>query len=155
MRRSLIALLLALLVSAPARGAKPMPPKELAEFLGPVSPKKIEWTKTVGSDFDAYSGRAMPPLSGTVNIHIGGWPHFKRDAKSTAIAGRLGMFPLTWHRKVAPDGTISQEAAIKLYDAWKVDIWFEAKRQSDIDGMIAIVSKLPTFTQKPKPILSQ
>jgi uracil phosphoribosyltransferase len=58
-----------------------MPPKELAEFLGPVSPKKVEWMKSVGSDFDAYYGRALPPLSGTVNIHIGGWPHFERGAK--------------------------------------------------------------------------
>ena len=155
MRSSSIVLLLALLLSTHAEGAKPMPPKELTEFLGPVSPKKIEWMKTVGSDFDAYSGRAMPPLSGTVNIHIGGWPHFKRDAKSATVAGRLGMFPVTWHRKVAPDGTISQEAVPKLYDLWKVDIWLEAKRQSDIDGMIAIVSKLPTITQKPKPISSQ
>lgn len=146
---------MALLSCAHAQGGKPLSPKELAEFLGSVSPKKIEWTKTVGSDFDAYSGRALPPLSGTVNIYIGGWPHFKRDARSTAVAGRLGMFPVRWHRKVAPDGTISQEAALKLYDAWKVDIWLEAKRQSDIDGMIAIISKLPTFTQKPKPVPSQ
>jgi hypothetical protein len=155
MRSSSIAVVLALLLSAHAGDAKPLSPKELAEFLGPVSPKKIEWTKSMGADFDAYAGRAMPPLSGTVNIYIGGWPHFKRDAKSTAIAGRLGMFPLNWYRKVAADGTISQEAAVKLYDAWKVDIWLEAKRQSDIDGMIAIISKLPTFTQKPKPVSSQ
>lgn len=155
MRNSSIALLVALLLSTQAVGAKPMSSKELAEFLGPLSPKKIEWTKTVGSDFDAYSGRAMPPLSGTVNIHIGGWPHFKRDGKSTTVAGRLGMFPLTWYRKVAPDGTISQEAVLKLYDLWKVDIWLEAKRQSDIDGMIAIISKLPTFTEKPKPASSR
>lgn len=153
MRSSSIVLLLALLSSTQAAGA-PVPPKELAEFLGPVSPKKIEWTKTVGSDFDAYSGRAMPPLSGTVNIHIGGWPHYKRDAGSTTVPGRLGMFPVTWHRKVAPDGTISQEAVLKLHGFWKVNVWLEAKRQSDIDGMIAIVSKLPTFTQKPKPVSS-
>jgi hypothetical protein len=132
-----------------------MSQKELTEFLGPVSAKRIEWTKTIGSDFDAYTGRAMLPLSGMVNIHIGGWPHFKRDAKSTTVSGRVGMFPVTWHRKVAPDGTISQEAVLKLYDLWKVDIWLEAKRQSDIDGMIAIVAKLPTFTQKPKPVSSQ
>jgi hypothetical protein len=155
MRSSSIAVVFALLLSARAASAKPMSQKELAEFLGPVSAQKIAWTKTVGSDFDAYSGRAQSPLSGTVNIHIGGWPHFKRDGKSTIVAGRLGMFPLTWHRKVAPDGTISQEAALKLYDAWKVDIWLEAKRQSDIDGMIAIISKLPTFTEKPKPAASQ
>jgi hypothetical protein len=151
MRSSIIGVVLALLLSAHAGDAKPMSQKELAEFLGPVSAKKIEWTKTVGSDFDAYSGRAMPPLSGTVNIHIGGWPHFKSKAGSTTVSGRLGMFPVTWHRKVAVDGTISQEAVPKLYDLWKVDIWLEAKRQSDIDGMIAIISKLPTFTQKPKP----
>jgi hypothetical protein len=132
-----------------------MPSKELAEFLGSVSPKVIEWTKTVGADFDAYYGRAMPPLSGTVNFHIGGWPHFKPNAASTTATGRLGIFPVTWHRKVAPDGSINQEAVLRLYGLWKVDIWLEAKRQSDIDGMIAIVSRLPTFTQKPKPISSQ
>jgi hypothetical protein len=155
MRRSSIVVLLAWLAFTHAEATKPLGGKELAEFLGPVSAQKIVWTKTVGSDFDAYSGRAQSPLSGTVNIHIGGWPHFKRDGKSTSIAGRLGMFPLTWYRKVAPDGTISQEAALKLYDAWKVDIWLEAKRQSDIDGMIAIVSQLPTFAQKPKSAASQ
>ena len=155
MRCLSIVFFVGLLALTPAQGGKPMSAKELAEFLGPVSPKKIEWTKSMGADFDAYAGRALPPLSGTVNIYIGGWPHFKQDAKSTAVAGRLGMFPLTWHRKVAPDGTISQEAALKLYDAWKVDIWLEAKKQSDIDGMIAIISKLPTFTQKPKPVSPQ
>jgi len=155
MRSSSIVALLALLLSAHAGDAKSMSQKELAEFLGPVSPRSIAWTKTVGSDFDAYSGRAMPPLSGTVKIHIGGWPHFKRDARSTTITGRLGMFPVTWYRRIAPDGTITQEAVPKLYDLWKVDIWLEAKRQSDIDGMIAIISKLPTFTEKPKSAASQ
>ena len=155
MRSLSFAQIIALLLATSTAGARSMSQKELAEFLGSVSPKKIEWTKTVRADFDAYSGRALPPLSGTVNIHIGGWPHFKSNAASTTVTGRLGMFPVTWHKRVAPDGTISQEAALKLYDAWKVDIWLEAKRQSDIDGMIAIVSKLPTFTQKPKPISSQ
>jgi hypothetical protein len=154
MRNSSIVLFLALLLYTHAEGAKPMSPKELAEFLGPVSPKAIAWTKTVGADFDAYSGRAMPPLSGTVNFYIGGWPHFKPDAASTTAIGRLGIFPMTWHRKAAADGTISQEVVLRLYGLWKVDIWLEAKRQSDIDGMIAIVSRLPTFTQKPKPISS-
>ena len=155
MRSLSFAQILALLLAASTAGARSMSQRELAEFLGPVSPKKIQWTKTVGADFDAYSGRALSPLSGTVDIHIGGWPHFKSNTASTSVTGRLGMFPVTWHKRVAPDGTISQEAALKLYDLWKVDIWLEAKRQSDIDGMIAIVSRLPTFTQKPKPISSQ
>src|ERR1043165_5506817 len=95
MRNSSLFFILALLLSTHAEGAKPIPPKELAEFLGPVSPKAIEWTKTVGSDFDAYYGHAMPPLSGTVNLYIGGWPHFKAKAASTTVTGRLGMFPVT------------------------------------------------------------
>jgi hypothetical protein len=155
MRNSLIVLLLALPLSTQAGGGKPMPAKELAEFLGPVSPKAIAWTKSVGTDFDAYTGRAMPPLSGTVNLYIGGWPHFKASAASKTVTGRLGLFPVTWHRKVAPDGTISQETVFRLYGLWKVDIWLEAKRQSDIDGMIAILTKMPTFTEKPKPVSSQ
>ena len=155
MRRSSIALLLALLLSVRAEAGKPMPPKELAQFLGPVSPKAIMWTKSMGADFDAYSGRALPPLSGTVNLYIGGWPHFKADAASKTVAGRVGLFPVTWHRKVAPDGTVSQETVFQLYGLWKVDIWLEAKRQSDIDGMIAILTKMPTFTEKPKPVPSQ
>ena len=152
MRKSLAALFFALLMSAHAKAGRPLQPRELAEFLGSASSKEIAWTKSVGSDFDAYAGRALPPLSGTVNIYIGGWPHFKRDPAAKTLAGRLGMFPLNWHRKVAPDGTIRQEAALKLYDAWKVDVWLESKRQSDIDKMIALVSKLPTFTEKPKPV---
>ena len=155
MRNSSIVLFLALFLSARAEAGKPMPPKELAEFLGPVSPKAIVWTKSTGADFDAYVGRAMPPLSGTVNLYIGGWPHFRPGTAGTAITGRVGLFPVTWHRKVSPDGTITQETVFQLYGLWKVDIWLEGKRQSDIDGMIAILTRMPTFTEKPKPVSSR
>lgn len=142
---------LGLLLCAQADGARPLSQKELAEFLGSVSPKAIAWTKSVGSDFDAYSGTAQPPLSGTVNIYIGGWPHFNSARSGTVVSGQLGMFPVKWHRRMSPNGIITQEAALKLYDAWKVDVWLEAKRQSDIDGMIRHISKLPTFSEKPRP----
>ena len=155
MHRLVLVLILAALPLGTVVGARSLSEKELREFLGSVPPNKIAWTKTVGHDFDAYSGRALPSLAGTVNIYIGGWPHFKSSPSSTKIAGHLGMFPVSWHRKMAPDGTISQEAAVKLYDLWKVDIWLEAKRQSDIDGMIAVISRLPTFTEKPKSISPQ
>ena len=145
-------LFLALLLPARAEAGKPMPAKELAEFLGPAPPRAIVWTKSTGADFDAYTGRAMPPLSGTVNLYIGGWPHFKANAAGKTVTGRLGLFPVTWHRQVATDGTISQEAVFQLYGLWKVDVWLEAKRQSDIDGMIAILTRMPTFTEKPKPV---
>src|SRR5437588_11259638 len=114
MRNSFI-VLLALVMSTHAEGGKPMPEKELEEFLGPVSPKAIEWTKSTGADFDAYVGRAKPPLSGTVNLYIGGWPHFKANAASKTVTGRLGLFPVTWRRTIAPDGIITQETAFQLY----------------------------------------
>jgi len=152
LRCSFLVLLFALLLSMRAEAGKPMSSKELAEFLGPVSPKVMQWTKSTGADFDAYQGQAMPPLSGTVNFYIGGWPHFKPNAASKTVTGRLGMIPIKWHRQVASNGAITQEAAFQLYGAWKVDIWIEAKRQSDVDGIIAIMSKLPTFTVKPKPV---
>ena len=151
----LIAAVVALLTFPFARhteAGNPMPTKELAEFLGPVSPKAILWTKSTGADFDAYVGRAMPPLAGTVNLYIGGWPHFKPNTAGTAITGRVGLFPVTWHRKVASDGTINQETVFQLYGLWKVDIWLEARRQSDIDGMIAVLTRMPTFTEKPKSV---
>jgi hypothetical protein len=133
----------------------PMPKKELSQFLGSVSPKAIEWTKTAGPDFDVYRGLARPPLSGEVGFYLGGWPDFKPDAGSTLVRGRLGIFPVQWHRKVATDGSVSQKALIRLDDYWQIDIWVSAKRQADLDRLLAIVAQLPTFTKKPKPVGTQ
>jgi hypothetical protein len=129
-----------------------MPARELAAFLGPVPHGAISWTKQRGPDFDVYYGHANPPLSGGVGFYLGGWPDFHPDAGSTLVPGRLGIYPVQWHRKVAADGSITQKALIRMDDYWRADVWASAKRQEDLDHVLAIVAKLPTFTMKPQPL---
>jgi hypothetical protein len=155
MRSLALVLAIALPLGAHAENAKPMPPKELAAFLGPVSPTVIRWTKYAGEDFDVYHGRAMRPLIGEVGFYLGGWPDFKPEAGSTGVEGRLGIFPVKWYRTIASDRSVSQKALIRLDDYWQVDIWVSAKRQADVDRLVATVAQLPTFTKKPKPVGSQ
>jgi hypothetical protein len=135
--------------------AKPMPAKELAEFLGPVPVKALTWKKYLGPDFDVYYGHANPPLSGDVSFYLGGWPDFRPEPGSTLVAGKLGTYPVQWHRATVKDGSVTQNALIPLDDYWKVDISVHAKSQKDIDQLLAIVSQLPTFTKKPKPVGTQ
>lgn len=155
MRGLLVALVLVLPFIARAQDAKPMPAKELAEFLGPVSPEAISWTKYVGPDFDVYQGQANPPLAGVVNFYLGGHPSFKPELGSTTVAGTLGIFPVQWHRVITEDGSLKQRALIRLDDYWQVDIWVRAKRQKDLDELLTAISRLPTFTQKPKPLRTE
>ena len=133
----------------------PIPEKELSQFLGSVSPKTIEWTKTAGPDFDVYYGRARPPLTGEVGFYLGGHPDFQPDAGSAKVRGQLGIYPVDWHRRIAADGSVSQKALIRLDDYWQVDIWASAKLQADLDRLLAIVAQLPTFTKKPHPVGTQ
>jgi hypothetical protein len=156
MRGLLVALVLVLPFTADAQDyAKPMPAKELAEFLGPVSREAISWTKLVGPDFDVYHGQANPPLSGVVSFYLGGHPSFKLETGSTIVEGMLGIFPVRWHRVVTEDGSVKQRALIRLDDYWQVDIWVHAKRQKDLDKLLTVISRLPTFTQKPKPLRTE
>jgi hypothetical protein len=135
-----------------ADDAKPMPPKELAEFLGPVSPKAFHWVKYTMVDFDLYNGEALPPLSGRVGFYLGGHPNFQPDPGSTTVKGRFGIFPVKWYRIVTKNRSVSQRALIQLDDYWQVDIGVTAKRQEDVDRLIGILSQLPTFNKRPKPI---
>lgn len=151
MRLCLIVLLVGL--ASLARGdEKPFPAEELSEFLGPVSPDLIHWSRVGGIDFVVYHGVAQSPRSGRLGFYLGGWPDFKPAPGSTIVKGRLGIFPLKWYRKVGADGTITQTALIKLDYYWKAHVWITAARQSDVDQLVAILSQLPTFTKKPKPI---
>ena len=132
--------------------ARPIPQKELGEFLGPVSSKALAWKKYVGVDFNVYYGRAQPPLSGDVSFYLGGWPNFKPLPKSTLVKGKLGIFPVQWHRVTAKDGSVTQNALIPLDDYWKVDISIHAKSQKAVDQLLGTISQLPTFTKKPNPV---
>jgi hypothetical protein len=128
---------------------QPLTGDDLAKFLGPVSPDLIEWSRSQAIDFEVYNGKAQPPLSGRVGFYLGGWPDFKPEPGSTIVKGRLGIFPVTWHRSIAQDGSVSQDALLSLDYYWKADIRVTAAGQTDVDQLIAIVSQLPTFTKKP------
>jgi hypothetical protein len=155
MRTSVFMLLFAAAIACAQAPGKPMPAKELSEFLGPAPPKAITWTKVRGPDFDVYHGHPNSPLEGDIGFYLGGWPSFEADPASKVVEGKLGIFPVQWHRITASDGSVRQEAVIPLDDYWKVDIWVSAKQQSDVDRILEVVAQLPTFTKKPKPINTQ
>jgi len=150
MRHLLPILLVAHSLCLAANKEAPLTSNELSEFLGPVSPKVIEWTKITGVDWVVYRGRSNPPLNGNVGFYLGGYPDFEPNKKSTHKVGRLGDFPLTWYRTVAADGSLHQEALISLDAYLRVHIWFEGKQQADIDRIVSVVSELPRF-KKPTP----
>jgi hypothetical protein len=133
---------------------QPLKGKELADFLGPVSPTSFHWSKYTLIDFELYNGEPQAPLSGHVGFYVGGHPDFKPPAGSKQIRGRLGRYPVTWYRAVDKDGLISQDALIPLDDYWQIDLRLSAKRQTDLDQIIATISRLPVFTKKPKPVVS-
>ncbi len=139
-------------IAATQQPGEPIAPKELSKFLGPVSPKAFTWTKVRGPDFDVYYGHANPPLVGYVGFYLGGWPDFTPEPDSKVVSGKLGIFSVEWHRAVASDGSVMQEAVIKLNDYWKANIWVAAKQQADVDRLLEVIAQLPTFTRKPEPV---
>jgi hypothetical protein len=158
--RSLRALLLVLplalasVCAAQQPKAQPLKGKELAEFLGPVSPKAFHWSKYTMIDFELYNGEPQSPLAGHVGFYVGGWPDFKVPAGSKQVRGRLGRYPVTWYRAIDKSGHVSQDALIQLDNYWKIDLRVSANRQGELDQIIATISRLPVFTNKPKPVVS-
>ena len=125
--------------------------KELAAFLGPVSPQAFRWQKYTMIDFEIYQGEAKPPLAGHVSFYLGGHPDFKPPPGSQTLQDRLGRNRVTWHRSHEKNGSITYRALIPLEQYWRVDLAVNAKRQEDIDRLIATISQLPLFACKPKP----
>ena len=138
-------------ISLAQQPGEPMSPQELSEFLGTASLKAITWTKFKGPDFDVYYGHANPPLAGDVGFYLRGWPDFTAEKDWEVIPDKLGIFALEWHRHIASDGSVKQEALIRLDDYWKTHIWISAPHQADVDRLLQVVAQLPTFTKKPKP----
>jgi hypothetical protein len=134
---------------------QPLTDQELREFLGPVSPQAFRWSKYTLVDFELYNGEAQPPLSGHVAFYLGGHPNFKPAANSSLIKGRLGRYRLDWYRSPAQKDAIQQKALIRLDDYWQVDLTVTAKRQGDVDQIIATIGQLPLFSQPPKPAFGQ
>lgn len=124
-----------------------MPDAELAEFLGPVSGTAFSWQKLSKPRSDVYYGHAKPPLSGDVSFYLGGYPDFELPplSKSILVAGKLGIFPIKWSRIVAKDGSVRQFASF-LDSHRLVVISVRAHRQKAVDELVALVTRLPTFT---------
>ena len=156
MRALLVFAIVALASVCMAQQPKPQPlqGRELAGFLGPVSPNAFHWSKYTLIDFELYNGEPQPPLSGHVGFYVGGHADFKPAAGSKQIRGRLGRYPVTWYRALDKERGISQDALISLDDYWQIDLRLSAKRQTDLDQIIATISRLPMFTNKPKPAFS-
>jgi hypothetical protein len=138
-------------VAAQRPQSKPLTEKELRDFLGPVSPEAFRWSKYTMIDFELYNGEAKSPFSGQVAFYLGGHPHFKPAANSSLVKGRLGRYQVDWYRSLAQKGAIQQQALIRLDDYWQVDLTVTAKRQENVDQIIATIAKLPLFSQPPKP----
>jgi hypothetical protein len=154
MRTLIVFVFIAVASICGAQQSQPLQGKELAEFLGPVSPHTFRWSKYTMIDFELYNGEAMPPLSGHVGFYLGGHPDFQRTAGSKQIKGHLGRYPVTWYRAVDEHGVIGQVALIPLDNYWQIDLSLSAKQQADIDQIITTIARLPVFTNKPKPVFS-
>ena len=146
----LIFLLVANLAIAQSPG-EPVPKKELSEFLGPVSPKAISWTKVMGPGFGLYYGQPNPPLAGSITFYLGGTPNVETDPTSEIVDGTIGAFPVQWHRTTASDGSIKQHGAMSL-DEVDIYIWVNGKQQTEVDRLLGVVAKLPMFVKKVAPV---
>src|SRR5438045_6261195 len=91
-------ILLFAITCAHSQEARPLTGQELSDFLGPVSPNVIRWTRTQSMDFELFNGEAISPLSGRLYFYLGGHPDFQREPNSTPVSGRLGIFRVKWYR---------------------------------------------------------
>jgi hypothetical protein len=152
--RSLLVLAIAIPLSGldaqPSEG-NPLWGTELAEFLGPA-PSLMTWSRVIGPDCVFYYGHAKPPVSGAVIIYLGGYPPFETDPAAAKVEGRLGRFDVKWQKTTLRDKSIKQDAAISLDSYWKAHVVVKADNQTDADKLIDEISRLPTFTQTPKPV---
>jgi hypothetical protein len=122
----------------------PIPENELPRFLGPLPADQVTWRVVEGVDFTVYYGKANPPLAGSLGFYIGGWPH-KMEPGQTTFRSRLGRFPVEWHRSVRDDGSISQEAIIRIDSYFRADVWADAPNETEMNKLLAVLGRLPMF----------
>ena len=141
-----LTLTLTLVSSATSQEDQPIPDNELREFLGPVSPDRIEWRVLNSVDFDVYYGKANPPLSGSVGFYLGLHPQELKPRQTTSKS-RLGRFPVTWSRTVNADGSIEQQTIIRLDSVLglKAHVWADAPNETQLDNLLLHVGQLPVF----------
>ena len=123
---------------------QPIPENELPKFLGPVPPDQVTWRVLEGPDFTVYYGKANPPLAGSLGFYLGGWPQ-EMEPGQTTFRSRLGRFPVEWHRSARGDGSIYQEAIVRIGSYFKADVWADAPNQTEMNKLLAVLGRLPTF----------
>lgn len=127
--------------------SEPIPEDELPRFLGDVPPDQITWRVMHSIDFAVYTGTANPPLNGSVNFYVGGFPQDVEPGE-TAVQSRLGRYRAKWQRTVAVDGSIRQETIIALGGALnaKAHVWAEAPNPHELEKLLSVVARLPIFS---------
>jgi hypothetical protein len=125
--------------------------RELASFLGPVSPTLITWYKHIDRDAEVYEGTANPPLSGIVDISIF-LPPWEPDLglmPSPDGPDRLGVLHGTWSRDVY-DGVYLVGFGFADRKDRFLHININSPKQSDADQIAEEVSRLPMFNLTPE-----
>lgn len=124
--------------------------RELAKFLGPVSPSLFTWQKSIHPDAEFYYGKANQPLSGHVDILITLWT-WKPDLGLMPTPGgpdRLGILPGAWskgkHEQTYLGGFLFADA-----DERKISVNINSPVEADVDTMATEVSRLPMFNGTP------
>lgn len=141
--------ILVLLTSCASSGSKRLTKQELAEFLGPDAQTNLRWSRTDGPDFSVYHGEATAPNSSGVGFYVGMAPSFHPPAGSTTHRGQLGASDVVWHRSHREDGSLYEAALLTFSERPSIHIWVYGPRESDLDGLICELSKLPKFSHRP------
>lgn len=148
-RRCTVALLL-LAAIASAHAEKPLSGRELAEFLGPVSPNLLTWQKSIEPDAEAFSGTAKPPLSGSVTIDIFLWTTKPDLGVMPAVGGpdQLGILHGSWTKGIY-DGVHSATFSFADTDERWIKVDIQSPVESDVDTLAREISRLPMFNLTP------
>jgi hypothetical protein len=132
-------------------GSELLSGRELAKFLGPVSPKLMTWCKFVGRDAESYTGTVNPPVSGIVTISLF-LPPWKPDlGVMPGVDGpdRLGVLHGTWSKGVH-EGVYLAGFSFADRKGRYLDININSAKQSDVDQLAREVSQLPMFNSTPE-----
>jgi hypothetical protein len=139
------AALILLLSTTADTSAKQLSGRELANFLGSVSPGLCVWEKDIGPGIELYHGTANAPISGRINITLtlAGWSSgIPIDVPSEL--GQLGIFPVYW-QKWANDEYFFRTATFADDHEQRVDVFVYAKNEVDANRLANEASRLPMF----------
>jgi len=149
-RFAFILLIGTLLSSCSSKQPPALSKQEKAELLGPNSSNSIRWHKVAGPDFNVFHGIPKSPASGEVGFYIGGHPSVNPKAGSTRHAGKIGLYEVTWHRKIESNGSIYQTTVFTYGDYYKVHAWVFAKSASELEALTQELGTLRMFSKTPQ-----